>query len=91
MEQEQCEGCLGYKDQQTEKFAVLCEECQDKAASYDITALERKTLANTIKKVLLMLDELQPSYAIGEIVGRLKTVLENCRFTIDEPVETAKS
>lgn len=86
---EQCEGCLGYKDQ-AEKFAVLCEECQEKAASYDITALERKDLAKAIQKVLPKLDELQPSHAIGEIIGRLRTVLVNCRFTIDEPVEAVK-
>ena len=86
MEQEQCEGCLDYKDSQIEKFAVLCEECQDKAASYDITALERKDLARAIQKVLPDLDKLPPSSEVGEIIGRLKAVLVTCRFKIEESV-----
>lgn len=80
---EQCEGCLGYKDT-AEKFAVLCEECQEKAASYDITALERKRLAKAIQRALSILDVSPPSYAIGEIIGGLRTVLENCRFKVEE-------
>ena len=74
---EQCEGCLGYRDE-AEKFAVLCEECQEKAASYDITARERIKLATAIQKVLPKLDELPPSHTNGEIIGTLRTVLEMC-------------
>ena len=85
MENETCEGCN--RTAEDLDCAWLCKDCQDKAASYDITALERKKLANTIAKVLSMLDELAPSYAIGEIVGRLKAVLENCCFKVEETVE----
>lgn len=87
---EQCEGCLGYKDE-AEKFAYLCEECQGKAASYDINTLERKELAKAIQKVLPKLNELNPlpteQFAVGEIYGTLRAALENCRFKTEEPVK----
>jgi hypothetical protein len=50
MDKETCEGCnrtavdLG--------CALLCEDCQDKAASYDIESLERRQLARAIQNVL---------------------------------------
>ena len=73
----QCEGCLGYDEK--ELFASLCGDCQDKAASYDITESKRKQLCKAIKDVLPQLEE--ESYKnIGEIIGRLRTALNNCRF-----------
>lgn len=76
----QCEICLSYKDECELHQPVLCDDCLDKLSSYDITALERKRLARAIQRALSILDISPPSYAIGEIIGGLRTVLENCRI-----------
>lgn len=79
----QCPMCLSY----SEKLVELCDECQDKAAKFDITASERETLGKAIQEVLPTLNELAPSYAVGEIIGRLTTVLKNCRFDVAVPAK----
>jgi len=78
---QQCEGCLGYYEVDKLDSQIWCDECRDKAASYDITASERKALGKVIQETIPILDKLiAPSYPVGEVIGRLRTVLNNCRF-----------
>jgi hypothetical protein len=86
MDKETCEGCN--RTAEDLDCAYLCRDCQDKAASYDIESLERRQLARAIQNVLPKLATGSPTvYETGEIYGRLRAVLERCRFKVEEPVE----
>ena len=87
----QCEGCLGYYDEGVMDVAILCDECQDKAAKYDITASERETLGKAIQEVLPLLDKLTPSYEVGVIIGKLRATLNSCRFDVESKAEHKES
>lgn len=67
MANEQCEGCLGYTE---DGLTLLCNECVEKAASYDITLRDKTQLANTIKQAIKCTD--------GSVKGSLRAALACC-------------
>jgi len=71
---ETCQGCQVTSD--VEHFN-LCEDCADKAASYDITLRDRGVLYRTACDALDDLENLKISSAIG----RLKYAKEYCKPT----------
>jgi len=75
----QCEGCLRYCE--VSKCRNLCDVCQDNAASKEILESRHKQLCETVQDVALpLLEKMDPSYAVGEIIGVLRTSLNYCRL-----------
>jgi hypothetical protein len=56
MQDEQCEGCLCTDDSQ---HSILCANCVDKAASYDITLRDKRFLYRGVKAIDKPLKEAQ--------------------------------
>ena len=84
-ESEQCEGCLSYS---TGTFSVLCEDCLDKAAKYEITLRDKRFCWTAINKALVdlhhVVDEkdLEPNLIIqllSSAIARLEVAEDDCR------------
>ena len=75
----QCEGCLGYTD---EELILLCPGCVDKAASYDITKLELEEHHRAAGKAIELIKSINDiplddwPRKLGEAVGTLMVVYE---------------
>lgn len=67
---EQCELCLGYSD--STKQPVICTECIDKLASFDIRDSERTYLIQTLK-------DIQKETDINVVHGICTAALNYCR------------
>lgn len=80
---EQCEGCGG-EIGRFDKTPVLCEECQDKAASFDNCKAERDFLlkaaqaASTELSNLNLEDVSDMAYKTGRANGHLLAALNYC-------------
>ena len=91
---ETCEGCNVISDK---PYYLLCEECADKAASYDITLRDRRYLYRTVCNSL---DDLNHAVSkdisnsesvilIASAIGRLKVSKEECKPTKSQEERSA--
>lgn len=75
-----CEGCQ--VKQNDSDFAWLCQKCQEAAASYDITARDKKELENVVKETLKILKQMgkmknmRQALLVSRAVGGLKAALK---------------
>ena len=76
---EQCALCLGYFSAEQTEQPILCKECLDKAACYDLAEHDRKFMLEAIQDVVTRLEIAEPDYEKSYAIGVLRGVLNCCQ------------
>ena len=82
----QCDSCLAYKDISEFSLDNVCDDCVDKAASYDRAFNDKNYLIKAIENAINIADNVKEKatiiecvYNIGQIKGVLKAALDYVR------------